>query len=79
MRIPSITTDKPSASDGEDLALASYKEISAADLPLYCPAQDKSLWNTHPRVYLPIKQNSKAICPYCSTMYELKEPVFEDR
>ena len=27
-----------------------YIEVTAADLPLYCPTPDMKLWNTHPRV-----------------------------
>ena len=30
-------------------------EISAADLPLHCPTPDMAAWNSHPRVFLPIK------------------------
>jgi uncharacterized Zn-finger protein len=31
------------------------------------------LWNSHPRVYLDIAQSGAAKCPYCGTVYKLKE------
>ena len=47
-------------------------EVSASDLPLHCPLDSMSLWNTHPRVFLPIEETGHAICPYCGTEYILK-------
>ena len=47
-------------------------EITRADLPLHCPTNAMSLWNTHPRVYLPIEDTGKAKCPYCGADYILK-------
>jgi len=33
-----------------------------------------SLWNSHPKVYLPIdEQGGKAKCPYCGAEYELED------
>ncbi len=29
------------------------------------------LWNSHPRVYLPILESGAAKCPYCSAEYTL--------
>ena len=48
-------------------------EISRNDLPLHCPLPEMSLWNSHPRVYLPIEETGKAKCPYCGTEFILKE------
>ena len=48
-------------------------EISRQDLPLHCPLEEMSLWNSHPRVYLPIENTGKAKCPYCGTDFILKE------
>ena len=51
-------------------------EITEADLPLSCPRPQDSLWNAHPRVFLPIDRNSthgQVICPYCSRHYVLKK------
>ena len=47
-------------------------EVTIADLPLSCPMPAMTLWNSHPRVYLPIEQTGKARCPYCSAEFVLK-------
>ncbi|MDF2940808.1 MAG: hypothetical protein K0R66_1450 [Gammaproteobacteria bacterium] len=47
--------------------------VSRADLPLSCPTPEMTLWNAHPRVFLPIERTGKAVCPYCSTCYVLKD------
>ena len=46
-------------------------EVRREDLPLSCPTGDQKLWNSHPRVYLPIEETGTATCPYCSTGYRL--------
>ena len=48
-------------------------EVSQADLPLSCPTPEQKLWNSHPRVYLPIEETGEAICPYCSAHYRLSD------
>jgi uncharacterized Zn-finger protein len=30
------------------------------------------LWSSHPRVFLNLSPDGHAICPYCSTEYQLK-------
>jgi uncharacterized Zn-finger protein len=62
--------------DAADSSLASANtemeyEIRRADLPLSCPTPEQKLWNSHPRVYLPIEQSGTATCPYCSARYRL--------
>jgi len=47
-------------------------EITPDDLPLHCPMPSMLLWNSHPRVYLPIENTGEAMCPYCGTQYILK-------
>ena len=47
-------------------------EVTAEDLPLHCPMPSMLLWNSHPRVYLPIESTGEAMCPYCGTRYILK-------
>ncbi len=47
-------------------------EVTAADLPLHCPTPGMSLWNSHPRVFLPIEETGEAMCPYCGAKYVLK-------
>lgn len=49
-----------------------HYDISRRDLPLHCPLPDMSLWNSHPRVYLPIEETGKAKCPYCGTEFTLE-------
>ncbi len=42
---------------------------------VFCPSPkaDMSLWNSHPKVYLDVGRHGSAKCPYCSTVYTLKE------
>ena len=47
-------------------------EITTDDLPLHCPTPAMKLWNTHPRVYLPVENTGEALCPYCGTHFTLK-------
>lgn len=46
--------------------------VTAADLPLCCPMPGMQLWNSHPKVYLPIEKSATAKCPYCSAEYTLR-------
>ena len=46
--------------------------ISRRELPLHCPLPDMSLWNSHPRVYLPIEETGTAKCPYCGAEFTLE-------
>lgn len=47
-----------------------YK-VTRADLPLHCPTPSMYLWNSHPKVYLPIEATGQAQCPYCSSIFRL--------
>jgi uncharacterized Zn-finger protein len=46
-------------------------EVTAADLPLSCPMPGMYLWNSHPRVFLPVSGDRPAVCPYCGAEYLL--------
>jgi len=47
--------------------------VTEADLPLACPLPEMTLWNSHPRIYLPIVDDGGAcVCPYCGAEYVLK-------
>ena len=47
-------------------------ELKASDLPVHCPVEGSSLWNSHPQVYIPVEENGgEAKCPYCGTMFKL--------
>jgi uncharacterized Zn-finger protein len=54
-------------------------ELVAKDLNanggIFCPSPraDMKLWNSHPRVYLDVAQSGAAKCPYCGTVYKLRE------
>ncbi|HET7607554.1 MAG TPA: zinc-finger domain-containing protein [Gammaproteobacteria bacterium] len=48
-------------------------QVTRADLPLHCPTPSMYLWNSHPKVYLPIEVTGEAKCPYCSSTYRLVE------
>jgi len=47
-------------------------EVTRDDLPLSCPMPGMTLWNSHPRVYLPIEDSGQERCPYCGAVYVLK-------
>ncbi len=47
-------------------------EVKRAQLPLHCPTAEMSLWNSHPRVFLSIEDTGQATCPYCGTIFTLK-------
>ena len=46
-------------------------EITRADLPLSCPMPDMTVWNSHPKVYLPVEETGEAKCPYCGADFRL--------
>lgn len=53
-------------------------EVTRADLPLHCPMPGMSLWNSHPRVYLPIDKSGEERCPYCGAVYVLTAAMAGD-
>lgn len=64
------------AKQASDTALPNaqaVQEVTRKDLPLHCPMPGTSLWNSHPRVFLPIEETGKAKCPYCGTEFLLVE------
>lgn len=48
-------------------------EVTSADLPLSCPTAEMSLWNSHPRVFLPLDKTGHEKCPYCGAEFFLKD------
>lgn len=49
-------------------------EVTRADLPLSCPLPSMSLWNSHPKIYLPIVDDGgETVCPYCGAQYVLRD------
>lgn len=49
-----------------------YK-VRRDELPLSCPMPGMYLWNSHPKVYLPIADAGEAKCPYCGAQYFLED------
>ncbi len=47
--------------------------VKESDLPLCCPTPTMQLWDSHPRIYLSIRDVGYAICPYCSAEYHLEK------
>ncbi|MEO7149320.1 MAG: zinc-finger domain-containing protein [Rhodanobacteraceae bacterium] len=48
-------------------------EVTRGDLPLSCPLPEMALWNSHPRVYMPIVEDGgESTCPYCGALFVLK-------
>jgi uncharacterized Zn-finger protein len=47
--------------------------VRATDVPLSCPMPGMYLWNSHPKVYLPIEATGSAKCPYCGAEYFLTD------
>lgn len=50
-----------------------HYEITRSDVPLHCPMPGQYLWNSHPKVYLPVTETGKAKCPYCGALYTLTD------
>lgn len=46
-------------------------KLRSEDLPLCCPMPNTAIWDMHPKVYLAMDHESKAVCPYCDTHYYL--------
>lgn len=44
-------------------------EVTDADLPLHCPLPGSSLWNSHPRVFIPLDENGRGRCIYCGAEF----------
>lgn len=54
-------------------------ELLAKDLNhqggVYCPSPlaQMKIWDGHPKVYLDVGKTGEAKCPYCGTVYKLKD------
>ncbi|HSN50971.1 MAG TPA: zinc-finger domain-containing protein [Woeseiaceae bacterium] len=59
----------------QDLVAANAEHrytVRPQDLPLSCPMPGMYLWNSHPKVYLPVQETGAAVCPYCGAEYRLE-------
>ena len=58
---------------------ATNVKLLAADLNLqggiFCPnpKAHMKIWDSHPKVYLDVGKTGAAKCPYCGTVYKLKD------
>jgi len=48
-------------------------KVTSKDLPVSCPMPGTTLWNAHPKVYLPLDKTGEARCPYCGTEYVMTD------
>lgn len=60
--------DQQAMNDTEPMPLI---EVSAEDLPVYCPNPQMPGWSAHPRVFLDLT-HGEARCAYCGTRYKLR-------
>ena len=72
MTSAAVASTNPAAAKTIPANAENRYEVTAADLPLSCPMPGMSLWNSHPKVYLPIEATGSAKCPYCGAVYTLK-------
>jgi uncharacterized Zn-finger protein len=71
---PAVNTRAGSVEQNLIPANAQHKyEVQADDLPLSCPMPSMYLWNSHPKVYLPVQETGEAKCPYCGAIYVLHD------
>jgi uncharacterized Zn-finger protein len=69
----SSVDNSPGVFTGPEACTERRYVITHDDLPLSCPPREDRVWDAHPRVYLPIAQVGKVVCPYCSAEYILKD------
>lgn len=57
---------------GSQANAQTHYDVHRSDLPLSCPLASMAVWNSHPRVYLPIEaEGGKSQCPYCGSHFTL--------
>lgn len=47
--------------------------VTRDQLPMHCPPPNTTLWDGHPKVYIPLEDNPTASCSYCGTQFKLVE------
>jgi len=52
-------------------------EVTAAEVQdngsVFCPNPKMALWSTHPKVFIDLGHDGQGKCPYCGTIYKLKD------
>jgi uncharacterized Zn-finger protein len=66
---PTAYNEKRLMSETKEMPLV---ELSAKDLPAYCPNPSMPRWSAHPRVFIDVT-HGEARCPYCGTRYKLRD------
>ncbi len=62
------------ASDRSDTPNAQKRyTVKLSELPISCPLPAMEVWNSHPRVYLPLEAERECKCPYCGTLFVLED------
>lgn len=70
---PAMSRPNPAAENTIPANAENRYEVTRADLPLSCPMPGMALWNSHPKVYLPIEdEGGESVCPYCGAHFLLK-------
>lgn len=72
LSVPDSGTDGQESSMNQEVSPSSPIVVTPKDLPLSCPTPEMELWNMHPRVYLPIRETGRAVCPYCGAEFVLE-------
>ncbi|MFK8014933.1 MAG: zinc-finger domain-containing protein [Gammaproteobacteria bacterium] len=62
---------KPNAQELDLPNTQNIYKVTPDDLPVHCPMPGSSLWNSHPRVYLPVEKTGQAKCIYCGAEFVL--------
>lgn len=65
-----MKTDTPASAHPQDVI-----NVTAEQLPVYCPAPGTPLWSMHPKVYIDLGPTGRASCPYCGASYQLTGPA----
>ena len=47
-------------------------EVTEDEMPVHCPIEGSSLWNSHPRVFIAFDAQGHGKCSYCGADYRLK-------
>ena len=68
-----MSPTQPTANSRVQANAENRYRVGRTDLPLSCPMPGMTLWNSHPKVYLPIEeQGGSAKCPYCGAEFSLE-------
>lgn len=61
-----------SGTEKEQVGVKKNYVVHSDELPLSCPTEAMTLWNAHPKVYLPIEKTGVEVCPYCGSRFVLQ-------